>query len=1011
LNNHGNDDFEPNFDHASYYYTVDSLIESRSTLNSSFTVFGLNVQSIRAKIDEIRIFLTVLARNNFYLDALCFQETWLDENDDVSHYSLDGYSLIARGKSCSQHGGLIIYLRNVYEYEPFVTVSESTVWEGLFIKVKINSQQNLVIGNVYRPPRNLSHEVHNFVESFGSTLELITQTNCESVILGDFNFDLLQSRNTAVREFLNLLISGGFYPRITIPTRFSNTCATLLDNVIHNLGLRQRETIAGVMINMISDHQGYFISLKCQTTKKQCNRFVTITKRSENFEQDVRNELAGIDLVGVLSEDRDPDENYNAFSNALTNAIQKFSSPKRIRVNNYNYKKTPWITSGIMRSIRYRDNLYKKYKKAVPGSRQHEVLKINLSTYKRILKRTIRDAKRQYYFVTFARNKSDVKATWKTISSVLSRNSQTDTLPEYLILDNQKLSTPEEVVNGFNAHFSTVGSKLIDSIGNSNASYRDFMPDQPEAAFSFCPVNQEEVERTIDQLKPKSCSTTDGISSKLLKALKPVISPPLTFLINQTIRTGRFPDALKIAKVRAIFKKGDKHDPSNFRPISILPAISKVYEKIIHKQIVNHFQENSLFFGSQYGFRSSHSTDLATLELVDRLSYEMDRGGNPFAVFIDLSKAFDCLDHNILAEKLQFYGIRGTALNLMKDYLTNRKQFVEFNGVKSCLHNISVGVPQGSVLGPLLFLIHLNDFSNASNAFKMINYADDTALISALSFFPGNSSNIINDELEKVSAWLKANKLIINVSKSKAMMFHQRNKRTPTLEIKLNNEIVQFVDTFNYLGIILDQRLTWGAHTQSISTKISKVIGILSKLKHFLPPYILKIIYDALITSRIKYGLLIWGSCFGQIFKLQKRAVRIIVGAKFNAHTDPIFRKLGILKVVDDRKLQELIFFYKLKHNKLPQFFRAGFVSFSQAAQDRFTRVSQLLSIPRFWHEYIRGTLRYSIVKTVNETPSSVMDKIMTHSLQGFSHYAKAFFISRYSMACNLANCYVCGRN
>ena len=255
---------------------------------------------------------------------------------------------------------------------------------------------------------------------------------------------------------------------------------------------------------------------------------------------------------------------------------------------------------------------------------------------------------------------------------------------------------------------------------------------------------------------------------------------------------------------------------------------------------------------------------------------------------------------------------------------------------------------------------------------------------------------------------LRANKLMINVSKSKAMMFHQRNKRISNPEIKLNGELIEFVDTFNYLGIVLDQRLSWSAHTRSISAKISKVIGILSKLKHFFPPYILKIIYDALISSRIKYGLLIWGSCSSQIFKLQKRAVRIISNAKFNAHTEPIFKKLGILKVVDDRKLQELIFFYKLQHGTLPQFFREGFISLREAVQNRITRVSQRLSIPRFWHEYMRGTLRFSIVNTINKTPSLVLNKVVTHSLRGFSQYAKGFLISIYSVTCNLTNCYIC---
>ena len=323
-----------------------------------------------------------------------------------------------------------------------------------------------------------------------------------------------------------------------------------------------------------------------------------------------------------------------------------------------------------------------------------------------------------------------------------------------------------------------------------------------ETRLQFKCITDNDTQKAIDKLENKSSSGHDGISNKLLKLLKMELSKSLTLIINQMITTSIFPDSFKIPKITPLFKKGDASLLSNYRPISLLPTFSKFFERIVYNQLYEYFNGNNLLAEQQYGFRTNHSTEYAVVKLVDTISKEMESGSTPTALYIDLSKAFDTLSFDILLYKLNYYGVKGNAFKLLKNYLTNRKQYVVFNSQNSETVDITSGVPQGSILGPLLFSICINDLITISNKLKFIMYADDTTIYFNLeNFDPYHLKRDINNELEKITLWLKMNKLSLNVQKTKLMIFHRKQKQISELNIAINDTDIERVESFDFLGL------------------------------------------------------------------------------------------------------------------------------------------------------------------------------------------------------------------
>ena len=428
-----------------------------------------------------------------------------------------------------------------------------------------------------------------------------------------------------------------------------------------------------------------------------------------------------------------------------------------------------------------------------------------------------------YYKRTFNLYQNDVKKTWTLIRETLQQKKKQE-LPAEFIWNDQIITDLDEIANTFNTYFINIGHSLFEQI-HATRSSDEYLSNRTNTIFNFTEVNEECIDRIINKMKSKSSTGYDNISNKLIKSARDVLIKPLTLLMNQIIHTGEFPKHLKIAKVEPLFKKGNQSSFTNYRPISLLPSISKIFEHVMTSQLMEYFTSKNLFCLQQFGFRPGHSTELAALKLVNYIITEMDNCNIPTNIYIDLSKAFD-----ILLNKLDYYGVQGCANRLIHSYLTDRWQFVDFNGHKSCYLPIKTGVPQGSVLGPLLFLVYINDLPLVSNVFDMLMYADDTTLYCNIN--QNISEEVINVELLKLWDWLGANKLSLNIAKTKYMVFHTSKRNMIYPNLKVNNNTIERVTEFNFLGVILHSHMTWNKHINHISMKIARSIGILYRLRN-----------------------------------------------------------------------------------------------------------------------------------------------------------------------------------
>lgn len=924
-----------------------------------FKIAHLNIRSLVKHIEQFRLYF-----HKQQFDIICLNETLLDSTIANHEVKINGYDIVRKDRN-RHGGGVAIYIRNSINYKVRDELMQDNL-ETITVEICKPKSKPFLINCWYRPP-DTTLELFNMYEEL---IKKMDSENKEVILIGDFNCDWSQVNNGNAKPQTNKLFEIAkifqFEQMIKEPTRITENSKTLIDLAFTN----KPEIVinSGVVHLGISDHSLIFIQRKFSIPRKEPK--IIKTRQFKYYNANAFKFDLAMNLQMLSETARDPNVMWEEWKNIFL-LVADMHAPQITRKVRSEY--AMWITDNIKRTMYHRDFLKKKAVKT--GSKQfHDAYTKTRNELNRLIKKT----KATYFTNTLNNCGKNSKEMWKTINKLTNKNSKTTIITE-VKNDGQSITDGPSIANTFNTYFNEVGPDLARDLAPSSMLTESYMS-SCNSRFQMQNVTVTAVYKLLSTIKTSKSTGHDGISGKLLKDSADVISPSLTFIFNTSINAGVFPDDLKVAIISPIHKAGCKIECTNYRPISVLSAVAKIFERLITQQLETYLESNGILTEQQAGFRKKRSTQTSLLNIVNQWFINMDRGSLNGVIFLDLKKAFDCVDHSILLTKLYNYGIRGYTLDWFQSYLTNRVQMCKVDQAISNKRIIKCGVPQGSNLGPLLFLIYINDLPNCLSTSTASMFADDTNISTHDTSADGIQERL-NTDLESVHQWLLANKLTLNKEKTEYMIIGSRQRLSNIIndpKIQLGETTIKRVNHSKTLGVVVDEQLSWKKQIDNVVTKVSKGIGMMRRMKKFVPKSTLVRVYNAIILPHFDYCSLVWDNCSDYLIeklqKFQNRAARVITGRTYETRTSDVLEELDWQPLMKRFEANKSVFMYKIRNNKLPPSMMSMFdIKENSKYNLRSNNNDYALDKPKT--NFMKKSISYAAASVWNNLPKKAKEK------------------------------------
>lgn len=853
-------------------------------LNSqTIKILHMNIRSLRKNIDQFSLFLESISQQ---IEVIVLTEAFI--NKDITNFHLPSYDCITKGGSLTKNEGVAIY------YKKYLKINsiEHNLSDCTSIMLNIADTQrkyNLNLLGIYRTPSIRDPEP--FINSLGNLIKHHSPT-----VVGDININIKDDSSPYTDSYLNMFSEHGYISCINDHTRTTESTESCIDHIFIPNKLYDNRIIALNIQTSITDHFSQIICLPLAIPTKKIQHSITKTTSIKIDYKQLNIDLSTETWTETLQEE-DPNRSYTEFITKFDEHIQRNTTKTISNTASCRTRRLkPWMTEELIKNIRYRDKLHEISKKQPYNT----VLKAYKNNFTKMIKLKINKTKENYFQNKLFDAGTDLRKTWSIVNEITNNKQTKPRTIESIVVNNIEMHSkiePKKIANAFNDHYIEIGHTLakgITKMSNATDLLLNSIPVNNKTIF-LTPTSESEIENIIKNLKNSHSTGEDNVKIITLKKTAKQICVPLTHIVNNTLKTGIFPDKLKKSIVIPIHKSGNRSTINNYRPISLLSNISKIFERIIHMKVQKFSDKFNLLSPNQFGFRKQLGTNAAINHLVQKLHEAREKQLYCLSIALDLQKAFDTISYDRLITKLEKHGIRGVASKLIENYLTNRTQQTRIANELSDEKTISLGLPQGTVLAPLFFSLFLNDLLIQNVNGSISAFADDTIITCT-----AKSSEELQEKADRdfqlVHKWLNENSLTLNITKTNFINFS--NKRT-TQNFTINN--VKQTEVTKYLGVIIDEKLKWESHIQYTLQKLRKTIYKFVQLRNIANPKLLKTVYYALVQSQLQYGITAWGGAFqntiDKLNVIQRRILKIIHKKPNTFPTSTLFEVSNVLTV------------------------------------------------------------------------------------------------------------------